>query len=109
MKGPLRIENWIAGLEEDDRVITCTIVRGEILFGIGKLPEDRRRTELRKTGDQLLASLRPEPVPELTGGFHAVVEVARRQRGPTLEENDHWVIRNSDFAGIDGLSVVTPE
>ena len=37
MRAAPRIENWMAGLDADDRVIIYTIVRGEIL-GISKLP-----------------------------------------------------------------------
>lgn len=118
MRAAPGIENWLAGLDEDDRVVTCTIVRGEVLFGIGKLPEGRRRTELEQTGHQFLASLRCEPVPERAGDFYAAVKLARQQRGLTLDENDLWVAatalalgatlvsRDGDFAGIDGLVVV---
>ena len=45
MRAVPEIENWMAALDADDRVVICTIVRGEILFGIGKLPEGRRRAE----------------------------------------------------------------
>lgn len=118
MRAAPRIENWMAGLDADDRVVTCTIVRGEVLFGIGKLPEGRRRAELEQTGHQFLASLRCEPVPERAGDFYAAVKLARQKRGLTLDENDLWVAattlalgatlvsRDSDFAGIDGLAVV---
>ena len=30
MRAAPRIENWMAGLNADDRVVTCAIVRGEI-------------------------------------------------------------------------------
>jgi predicted nucleic acid-binding protein len=46
MRADLRIEKWMASLNEDDRVVTCTIVRGEILFGIARLAESRRRADL---------------------------------------------------------------
>jgi predicted nucleic acid-binding protein len=39
MRADQRIERWMAGLDEGDRIVTCTIVRGEILFGISRLPE----------------------------------------------------------------------
>jgi predicted nucleic acid-binding protein len=91
MRAAPRIENWMAGLDEDDRVVTGTIVRGEVLFRIGKLPEGRRRTELEQTGHQFLASLRCEPVPERAGDCYAAVKLARQQRGLTLDENDLWV------------------
>jgi len=118
MRANPRIENWMAGLDEHDRVVTCTIVRGEIRFGICELPEGRRRTELEQTGHQFLASMRCEPVPERAGDFYAAVKFARQQRGLTLDENDLWVAatalaldarlvsRDSDFASIDGLVVV---
>lgn len=71
---------------EADRVVTCTIVRGEILFGLARLPPGRRRTELEETGRQFLAVLRREPVPERAADFCTTVKLARQQRGLTLDE-----------------------
>jgi tRNA(fMet)-specific endonuclease VapC len=108
----------MAGLEPGDREVTCTIVRGEVLFGIARLPPCRRRTEVEDTGRQFLASVRCEPVPERAGDFYAAVKLTRQQRGLTLDENDLWVAatalalgatlvtRDSDFGDIDGLPVV---
>jgi predicted nucleic acid-binding protein len=85
MRAAPRIENWMAGLDKDDRVVTCTIVRGEVLFGIGKLPGGRRRTELEQTGYQFLASLPCEPVPERAADSYANANVKlARQRGLAL-------------------------
>ena len=121
MRAAPRIENWIAGLAHSDRVVTCTIVRGEILFGIARLPPGRRRTELEETGRQFLAAVRCEPIPERAGDFYATVKLARQQRGLTLDENDLWIAatalalgatlvsRDSDFGSIDGLTVVALE
>ena len=108
----------MAGLDRSDRILTCTIVRGEVLFGISRLPEGRRRTELEQTGYQFLAAFHCEPVPEQAGDFYAALKVTRYQRGLVLDENDLWVAatalalgatlvsRDGDFAGIEGLSVV---
>ena len=121
MRGVTRIENWMAGLDQADRVVTCTIVRGEILFGIGRLAPGKRRAELEETGRQFLAAIRCEPVPERAADFYATLKLARQQRGLTLDENDLWVAatalalgatlvsRDSDFGGIDGLPVVALE
>src|ERR1700694_3633981 len=118
MRAAPRIENWMSGLDQGDRVVTCTIVRGEILFGIARLPPGRRRTELEETGRQFLAAVRCEPVPERAAGFYAAVKLARQQRGLTLDENDLWVAatalalgatlvsRDRDFGRVDGLQVV---
>jgi predicted nucleic acid-binding protein len=121
MRAAPRIEHWMAGLDRVDRVVTCTIARGEILFGIARLPPGRRRTELEETGRQFLAALRCEPVPERAADFYAAVKLARQQRGITLDENDLWmaatalalgatlVSRDRDFGDVDGLPVVALE
>jgi len=118
MRADLRIEKWMAGLNEDDRVVTCTIVRGEILFGIARLAESRRRADLEEKSRQLFDALPCEPVPERAGDFYATIKLTRFRRGLALDENDLWVAatalvlgatlvsRDSDFAGIDTLSVV---
>jgi predicted nucleic acid-binding protein len=118
MRASQRIENWMAKLNLDDQVATCTIVRGEVLFGIARLPEGRRRAELEETGHQFLSAFHCEPVPERAGDFYATVKLARQRSGLALDENDLWVAatalalgatlvsRDPDFAGIDGLRVV---
>ena len=84
MRAAPQIENWMAGLDQSDRVVTCAIVRGEVLFGIARLPAGRRRTELEEAGRQLLALLHCEPVPERAGDFYAAVKLARQQRGLSI-------------------------
>jgi predicted nucleic acid-binding protein len=118
MRASQRIENWMAKLSHDDRVVTCTIVRGEVLFGIARLPAGRRRAELEETGHQFLSAFHCEPVPERAGDFYATVKLARQRSGLALDENGLWVAatalalgatlvsRDPDFAGIDGLLVV---
>jgi predicted nucleic acid-binding protein len=120
MRAAPRIENWMAGLDQADRVVTCTIVRGEILFGIARLPAGKRRVELEGTGHQFLAAFRCEPIPERAADFYATLKITRQQGGLVLDENDLWVAatalalgatlvsRDSDFAGIEGLPVVAP-
>lgn len=67
MRAAPRIENWMAGLDQADRVVTCVIVRGEILFGIARRSAGKRRTELEETGHQFLTAVPCEPIPERAG------------------------------------------
>jgi predicted nucleic acid-binding protein len=118
MRAVPQIESWMAGLDPGDRVVTCTIVRGGILFGVARLPRGRRRTELEETARQFLDTLRCEAIPERAGDFYAAVKLARQQRGLPLDENYLWVAatalalgatlvsRDKDFGGIEGLQVV---
>ena len=88
MRSAPAIEGWMAGLLESDRVVTCTIVRGEILFGICRLPNGRRRRELEAFGHLFLAKFPCEPLPERSGDFYAAVKIARQRSGLALDEND---------------------
>lgn len=118
MKGDPQAEEWLANLDPGDRVLTCTVVRGEILFGIARLPLGRRRTELEELGPRFPDTFRCEAIPERAAGFYADLKVTRQQQGLSLDENDLWVAatafalgatlvtRDSDFSQITGLPVV---
>ncbi len=111
------IADWMARLIPNDRVVTSTIVRGEVLFGILRLPMGQRRRELEQASQRLFAALRCEPVPENAAEHYAAVKLSRQKRGLALDENDLWIAatalalgatlvsHDGDFAGIAGLSV----
>ncbi len=120
MRSDAKVENWIAGLNQGDRLVICPIVRGEILFGVSRLPFGRRRTELEQTAGRFLALFHCEPVPPQAADFYAAVKLARYQGGLALDENDLWIAatalalgatlvsRDSGFSGIGNLALVTP-
>ncbi len=107
----------IAALQPGDRIILCTIVRGEVLFGIGKLPAGGRRNEIERKVTAALAGIPCEPIPPLAGDVYANVKLARRRVGLSLDDNDCWiaataltigatlVTRDADFRQIDGLCI----
>ena len=120
MRADPRVEKWMFGLIEGDRNVTCPIVRGEILFGIFRLPVGRRRSELEQAGNQFLDAFPCEPIPEMAGDFYAAIKLTRQSGGLALDENDLWVAatalaldatlvsRDQDFARIEGLANVVP-
>jgi predicted nucleic acid-binding protein len=56
-----RVEARLAALDPNDQVVICSIVRGEILYGLERLPQGRRRDDLAKQAAPLFA-LRPAQV-----------------------------------------------
>ena len=40
-----RVEAQLSARRPDDRVVICPTVRGEILYGLARLPEGRRRED----------------------------------------------------------------
>jgi len=100
--------------------VICTITRGEILFGLERLPPGRRRTELEGKAGNLFAVLPCEPIPSAAGDRYANIKLSQQRRGLPLGENDLWIaatalaleatLVSSDgaFQAVEGLSVVEP-
>ena len=120
MRADSRMATWLSSIGVDDRVVICTITRGEILFGLERLAPGRRRTELEGKAGKLFAILPCEPIPAAAGDRYANVKVSQQRRGLPLDENDLWIAatalvldatlvsRDSDFQSIAGLSLVEP-
>ena len=73
--------SWLHSVEPDIRIVTCSIARGEILFGLRRLAEGRRRSGLEEKAQKLFASLPCEPVPPAAGDHYAKVKLAQQRRG----------------------------
>ena len=120
MREDVQIAAWLSSVRDDDRVVTCTIARGEILFGVKRLAQGRRRSELEAKAQELFAALPCEAIPSGAGDFYADIKIARQSRGLALDENDLWIAatalavgatlvsRDIDFMGIETLAVIAP-
>jgi predicted nucleic acid-binding protein len=120
MRADVRVTSWLSSIGADDRVVICTITRGEILFGLERLAQGRRRTELEAKAGKLFAILPCEPVPSGAGDRYANVKISQQRRGLPLDENDLWIAatalaldatlvsRDGDFRAVEGLAVVEP-
>lgn len=108
----------LAGLGAADVLSVCTIVRGELLFGIERLPQGKRRNELYQKVLSVLATLPCHAIPGPAADEYARVKAASLSRGLSLDENDLWVAatalilgatvvtRDRDYAAVDGLATV---
>ena len=107
----------LEGLPTDDRVVICSIVRGEILYGINRLSPGKRQQDLSSKAENIFAALLCEPVPEAAADHYASVKNTRLKKGLSMDENDLWiaatalhvgaclVTRDHDMQQIDGLIV----
>lgn len=112
-----RITARLASLPGGDRVFTCAIVHGEVLFGLGRLPVGKRRTTLEQKTAGVMAGLPSEAIPAAAAEAYARVKLTRQRSGLALDENDCWIAatalalgativsRDSDLLRIDGLAV----
>ncbi len=107
----------LASISPMDQVVICPVVRGEIRYGIERLPQGKRRQDLEVKAAKLFAILPCESVLEAAGDHYARIKLTRQQKGLTLDENDLWIAatalalgavlisRDNDFQKIDGLTV----
>ena len=113
--------NVIAHLDSlsdvNDYVFTCTIVRGEILYGIQRLPIGHRRQVLENQAINLFEELPCLALPKETADYYATLKSHTEQQGTPMSENDLWiaatamtfdtilVTADSDFQRISGLGL----
>ena len=91
MRADVRMASWLSSIGADDRVAICTITRGEVLFGLERLAQGRRRTELETKAGKLFAILPCEPLPPAAADRYASVKISQQRRGLPLDENDLWI------------------
>lgn len=75
----------------DNYVFTCAIVRGEILFGIQRLPIGNRRQVLENQAINLFEGLPCLAVPKEAADYYAPLKKHAEQQGTPLSENDLWI------------------
>lgn len=111
------VHKRLASISADDRIAVSTIVRGEILYGVERLPAGKRQTELRTEANDVLRAISSQAMPEGAAGLYATIKASCERRGIRLDENDLWiaatalaldatlVTRDADFAGIPDIRV----
>jgi len=112
-----QVDARLASVSSTEQVVICSVIRGEIRYGIERLPQGKRRQELEAKAANLFAIIPCEPVPEAAGDHYATVKLRRQREGLALDENDLWIAatalslsaalvsRDNDFQQIDGLTV----
>ena len=117
MQGNSRVKGRLDSLTESDYHFTCPIVKGEIFFGIVRLPDGKRRQDLEQRANQLFATVPCDPIPERVGEVYAEIKIAAQEQGTSLSECDLWiaataltldailVASDSDYERIVGLGL----
>lgn len=89
-----------------EAVFTTTICQSEILYGVRRLPESRRRYRLNAAADAMFADLgdRVLPFDRAAASAYADIRVARERAGSPVAQEDGMI---AAIAKVAGASVVT--
>ncbi len=91
MKDNSEVKARLNSLTESDYTFTCSIVKGEILFGIARLPSGKRKQDLQQKANELFEVVPCEPISENVSEAYAKIKVAAEQQGTSLGECDLWI------------------
>src|SRR6516165_19311 len=117
MREHRKVSSRLTHLLPTGRVCICTIIRGEILYGLQQMPEGKKRDELRRKARNLFSALPCEPIPENAADHYARLRGEAETKGLRLDDNDLWiaattivldavlVTRDCDFRRVRGLLV----
>ena len=115
MRRDAKVRARVAALTAADRVVICTSTRGEVLYGLARLPEGKRRSALEAEAMAVLGQLVCLAVPEAAADQYASSKGETERKGTPLDENDLWiaatarvleavvVTTDSDFQRVSGL------
>lgn len=117
MRRDTQAQSRLDATSPEDRVVVCSIVRGEILYGLERLPRGKRRRNLETEANHLFTHVPCIDVAETAGDRYASIKREAERRGTPLDENDLWiaatatdigatlVTTDSDFQRLRGLSI----
>ena len=117
VKEELLAKSRLSTLEANHRVVICTVVRGEVLYGLELMPRGRKKLDLERKINDLLSILPCVPIPEEAAIDYARIKRGMERRGSRLDENDLWiaatsvslgavlVTADSDFDRVPGLTL----
>jgi tRNA(fMet)-specific endonuclease VapC len=94
-----KVRARIAALASADHLVICAMVRGEVLYGLERLPQSKRRRDLEAKAANLFAAMPCEPVPEAAGDAYARIKRAVERKGTPLDENDLWIAATAASLG----------
>jgi predicted nucleic acid-binding protein len=72
-------------------IVTSVVVRGEIRYGLERLPPGKKRTDLEARAQTILAALPSEPITPQVSETYGRTKASTEASGVNMGENDLWI------------------
>ena len=72
-------------------IVTCAIVRGEIRYGLERLPIGQRRANLEAKANTVFGTLLIEPITAVAADVYGTIRCQLEMQGLNLSDNDLWI------------------
>jgi tRNA(fMet)-specific endonuclease VapC len=72
-------------------ILTSVVVRGEIRYGLERLPPGKKRIDLEARAQMILAALPCEPITALVSEIYGRTKASVEASGLNMGENDLWI------------------
>ncbi len=117
MKGNSTVEKAVGDLAPPDEVVICSIVRGEILHGLYRLSDGKKRQTLTARANLHFADFPCTAITREIAGQYAETRSECERNGQCVSDNDLWIAataqtlnatlitKDSDSGRIEGLRV----
>jgi tRNA(fMet)-specific endonuclease VapC len=73
------------------QIVTCAIVRGEISYGLERLPPGKRRANLEAKAAVVFAALPVVPINPAAGDIYGTIRRSVELKGQNSADNDLWI------------------
>jgi len=85
------VEHRMQALAPSHQVSTCTIVKGELRYGIERMASGRKRRHCEAMAAAVFHWLPCEGIPAAAADLYARIKAATERKGGRLDENDLWI------------------
>lgn len=102
VRGQAQVKNKVS--THLDPVLTSVVVAGEIRYGLSRLPQGKKRTDLEARAQVVLSTLHIEPISQLIAEEYGNLKAMLEAQGLSLFDNDIWIAAS---ALVQGCLLVT--
>ncbi len=88
-----------AALRATDALVTCVVVRGEVLYGLERMPRGRRRQDFEAMATGLFRKIPCEPLPVAAADVYAQIKYEAERQGTPIDDNDLWIAATALLLG----------